>query len=80
MKKIVALLPVLLAGCIVFANINDNLPANLNSAFSLRAKNNSSLQVNFTLPEYSMQEETYGGAVYHKIILPLSGTLMGWYA
>jgi len=76
MKKIVALLPVLLAGCIVFANINDNLPANLNSAFSLRAKNNSSLQVNFTLPEYTIQEEANGGPVYRKIILPLSGTLM----
>ncbi|HPH94033.1 MAG TPA: C25 family cysteine peptidase, partial [Candidatus Cloacimonas sp.] len=76
MKKIVALLPVLLAGCIVFANINDNLPANLNSAFSLRAKNNSSLQVNFTLPEYTIQEEANGGPAYRKIILPLSGTLM----
>ena len=72
MKRSIALILILLAGCIVFANINDNLPANLNSAFTLGAKNSSSLQVNFTLPEYSMQEETYGGAVYHKTILPLS--------
>jgi len=76
MKRSIALILILLAGCIVFANINDNLPANLNSAFTLGAKNSSSLQVNFTLPEYSVQEETYGGAVYHKIMLPLSGTLM----
>lgn len=76
MKRSITLILILLAGCIVFANINDNLPANLNSAFTLGAKNSSSLQVNFTLPEYSMQEETYGGAVYHKIMLPLSGTLM----
>jgi len=77
MKKIITLLLTILAAGSMFANAYDfNQPPNLNSAFALGARNDSNMRVNFVLPEYSVQEETYGETVYHKIMLPLSGTLM----
>jgi len=76
MKRNIILIMTLLALSIAYADRENDLPANLNSAFTLGAKNSSSLQVNFTLPEYTLQEETQGETVYRKIELPLSGTLL----
>ena len=77
MRKFIPILLIILAAGSMFANAYDfNQPPNLNSAFALGARNDSNMRVNFVLPEYSVQEETYGETVYHKIMLPLSGTLM----
>lgn len=76
MKRIISLLLILLATGLVFATSDYSLPTNLNSAFTLGVRNSSFMNVNFVLPEFTLQEETNGETVYNKIVIPNTPTLM----
>jgi hypothetical protein len=76
MKKIALLVLVSLLACLVFAQAVESFGKSNNSAFTIGARNTRNMQVGFTLPDFTVAEETVGTASYSRIVMPNSGSLM----
>ncbi|MDY0151309.1 MAG: C25 family cysteine peptidase, partial [Candidatus Cloacimonas sp.] len=76
MKKIALLLLVSLLASLAFAQAIESFNQSNNAAFIVGARNSRTMQVGFTLPEFSIAEENMGQAVYSRITMPNTGYVM----
>lgn len=76
MKKTLVLSLVSLICGLAFAAGAGSAPTSYLSAFDIQAQDQRGMDINFTLPEFSIKEEFVNGQTFHRIDLPDSGTLM----
>lgn len=76
MKRIVLLLLVSLLASLAFGQYAESFSKSNNSAFTVGAKSSRQMQVGFSLPEFSIAEESVGASVYKRIVMPNTGTMM----
>jgi len=76
MKKLALLLMLSLLCGLAVATGADYAPTSYKTAFEIKSQNAQHMELGFTLPEFEVLEEIQGDAVYHKINLPGSGSLM----
>jgi len=60
----------------VFASIDEATVQSYNSAFRIGAKTPNYMQVNFTLPEFTISDEVMGALNYSRVNIPGAATLM----
>ena len=76
MKRLALLLALSLLCGLAVATSAEYALTSYKSAFDIQNQNSRQMDINFTLPEFTVSEETQGDQTYHRISLPGTGTLM----
>lgn len=76
MKKLVLLLVVGLCVSLSFAASFENAPVSYKQAFSVTDRSADHMDIHFVMPEFEVEEVNVGDQVFHRILLPDSGTTL----
>jgi len=76
MKKLVLLLVVGLCVSLAMAAGPEGTPVSYKQAFSVTDKNANHMDIRFTLPEFEVEEVSVSDQVFHRIIMPDTGTTL----
>lgn len=76
MKSMMLILLLSIGVCLAFASTGEYVPTQYKQAFTITAKSADHMDIRFTLPEYNVEEIQQGDQVFHRVIIPDTGSTL----